>query len=81
MDTDLCTWIYHHLSEYLDTELPGSTCEQLEAHVQECTSCRALLHTMKDTVEMVHEFSGKPIPERCLTRLRAKLFAEEGPLS
>jgi len=79
MDTDLCTWIYNHLSEYLDAEMQTDVCEQLETHILECSSCRALLRTMKGTVEIVHELPERAISQRCLDRIKDQVLKGREP--
>ena len=78
MDGDLCTWIFHHLSEYLDREMQSEVCVQLEEHVKECSSCRALLHTMRGTVDMVHTMPQAGMSEECLSRIRDRVLRGRG---
>jgi RNA polymerase sigma-70 factor (ECF subfamily) len=79
MDKDICTWIFNHLSEYVDAELQTDVCDQLESHMGECPSCRALVHTMRGTVGLVHDLSTRTIPAECLNRIRERLLKGRNP--
>lgn len=74
MQKDLCTWVFHHLSEYLDHEMQADVCQQVDDHVRECVSCRALLGNMQNTVDLLHEMAGPHLPEACLNRIREKVL-------
>ncbi len=74
MQKDLCTWVFHHLSDYLDHEMQKDLCAQVEEHVRECVSCRALLGNMQNTVELLHQVGGPRLPEACLNRIREQVL-------
>jgi predicted anti-sigma-YlaC factor YlaD len=74
MDHDFCTWLFHHLSEYVDAEFQKEICTQVEVHMLECPSCRALVHTMRGTMEIVQEGSAQCIPPACLQRIRERVL-------
>jgi RNA polymerase sigma-70 factor (ECF subfamily) len=79
MDRDFCSWVLQHLSEYIDREMQSDVCEELEAHLLECPSCRTLHQTMDGTVGMVHDLSQRAIPADCLNRIRERLLKGRGP--
>lgn len=79
MERDLCTWLFHHLSEYIDLEMKREVCSQVEAHVVQCPSCSALVKTMQGTVEIVHDGAGQGIPSSCLERIKDRLLKGREP--
>ena len=79
MEQDFCTWLFHHLSEYIDLEMKREVCTEVEAHVVQCPSCSALIKTMRGTVEIVQEGAGECIPPACLERIKDRLLKGREP--
>lgn len=78
MDGDFCSWVLHHLSDYIDREMQSDLCVQLEAHLLECSSCRVLHQTMDGTVGLVRDLSEYRMPPECLNRIRDRLLKGRG---
>lgn len=62
------------MSEYLDNELDLPTCEQIEAHMQQCPPCQACLQTLKRTVDLCRSMKKQAVPQDFSHRLRRMLF-------
>lgn len=48
-------WVEESLSAYMDGELPPAETARVEAHLQECRTCRASLATLRQTVGLLRE--------------------------
>jgi anti-sigma factor RsiW len=49
-----CRYLLGSLSEYVDGDLSGSLCEELERHLAGCEDCRIVVDTLRKTVYLVH---------------------------
>ncbi len=47
-----CDAVFALLSEYLDGELPSTTCEELERHIQGCEPCVAFVESLRKSVKL-----------------------------
>ncbi|MBR9980023.1 MAG: zf-HC2 domain-containing protein [Desulfatitalea sp.] len=65
-----CRELFARMSEYLDNELDGSLCREIEGHLNECQACKVCLSTLKRTVALCREAGAAPIPETLSRRLR-----------
>ncbi len=45
-----CILMFEKLSEYIDNELDGPTCEEIEKHAMDCIACKICLETLRKTV-------------------------------
>jgi len=68
-----CLEMFKKLSEYIDDELDGPSCEELEKHLDQCTGCRICLATLKKTVSLCRNMDNVPMPEELSVRL-AEMF-------
>ena len=68
-----CLAIFEKLSEYVDHELDGITCEEIEQHLNDCQCCNACLETLKRTVALCREMKPDPVPESLSSRLKEML--------
>lgn len=61
-----CNEIFEKLGDYIDRDLEGDICAEIESHIKDCEPCIAFINTLKKTVELFHTVS-KPeephIPE------------------
>jgi anti-sigma factor RsiW len=59
-----CRELFGLLSEYLDAELPSSTCQEIEAHLADCPPCMEFLKSLKKSIELSHgcETEERPTP-------------------
>lgn len=72
-----CRDLFARLSEYIDGELPGGLCDQIEAHLSDCPPCRAFVHTLRQTVEICRQLPSRPLPEALRQDLKRMLQAEQ----
>ncbi len=69
-----CTDVFARLSEYLDRELPGATCEEIEKHIAACAPCVQFVESLKKSIHLTHGLTPEdplpPIPEELKQKLR-----------
>jgi predicted anti-sigma-YlaC factor YlaD len=58
-----CSRIFAMLSEYLDRELPLSTCGDLEDHLRDCPECIQFVDSLKRSVELCRQYGASRPPE------------------
>jgi len=58
------------LSEYLDDELEDRMKTQFEKHLQYCVNARAMVRTVKHTIELHRRAGGAEAPDVVHTRLQ-----------
>jgi anti-sigma factor RsiW len=70
-----CREIFALLSEYLDAELPSSTCEEISAHIAACPPCVAFVESLKKSIALCHGRQlvdgPAPLPDDARNHLRA----------
>jgi anti-sigma factor RsiW len=57
------------ISDYLDQELLGEVCRQIEEHLAQCPHCRVEVSTLKKTIEMYHRIPSCGVPGAVEDRL------------
>jgi len=70
-----CRRIFALLSEYLDAELPGDTCEEITAHLQGCPPCVEFLESLRKTVELCRAIQAGEQPGPLSQAVRRQLRA------
>ena len=70
-----CLEMFKKLSEYIDGELDGLNCEELEKHLADCPACKICMMTLKQTVNLCREVKDNPVPEGFSHKMAA--FFEE----
>jgi anti-sigma factor RsiW len=65
-----CLEMFKLLSEYLDNELDDITCQEIEAHVNECVACFSCLQTLKRTVDLCKKSPNQPVPRAFSEKLK-----------
>jgi anti-sigma factor RsiW len=68
-----CSHIFAMLSEYLDRELPPSTCGDLEEHLRDCPECIQFVNSLKRSVELCRRFGASCPPETVDPKALAEL--------
>jgi RNA polymerase sigma-70 factor (ECF subfamily) len=58
-----CSRIFAMLSEYLDRDLPPSTCGDLEEHLRDCPECIQFVDSLKRSVELCRQYGSSRPPE------------------
>ena len=65
-----CQHLLGELSEYVDGELRGELCAELERHLAGCENCRIVVDTLRKTIYLVHASAvSESIPEDVRERL------------
>lgn len=60
--------------DYIDGELPQELCDQLKAHLEQCTNCTIVLETLRRTIELYHDSAeSEQLPDDVHARLLARL--------
>jgi anti-sigma factor (TIGR02949 family) len=49
-----CKHLLGSLSEYVDGELKGELCAELERHLAECQNCRIVVDSLNKTISLYH---------------------------
>ena len=73
-----CQDILKNMSEYIDGELDGQLCAEIEAHIETCPDCKIVIDTLKKTIQLV-QISGKEteLPKDVRKRLFARLHLDD----
>ena len=74
MDHETCHHLLDSLSDYIDGELGGELCAEIDRHLQGCENCRIVIDSLRKTVFLYHttaEQTGIPddVRDRLFTRL------------
>ena len=57
-----CNEIVALLSEYLDRDLPQTTCETIDAHLRDCPDCEKTAVGLRRTVDLCRRFRAEDQP-------------------
>lgn len=69
-----CGELLNTINDYLDGELDGEKCRDLEQHLKDCVDCNTIANTMRKTLELYHEAGDQDcLPEDVRDRLFACL--------
>ena len=69
-----CTKLLNNLNEYIDGELEGMLCAEIDAHLKHCTNCQIVVNTLKKTIHLYQEEGQEvKIPDEVRRRLLARL--------
>lgn len=68
-----CKRIFALLSEYLDAELPAESCDQIEAHLNDCPPCLEFLESLRRTIELCRSFRPGELPGPLSESVRREL--------
>lgn len=78
IDHQHCQELVATLSEYIDGELSSELCADLEAHLRGCDNCRAVVNTMRKTIDLYHDSAGtESLPDPVRERLYHHLNLED----
>lgn len=75
--TTICLDLLAELDAYLDGEAPDEVCAAVERHLAQCADCRALVDTMRKTVQLAHELPQPALPAAARRRLLHLLELDE----
>jgi hypothetical protein len=68
--------MFAELSNYLDEELDGSLCEELEKHMDGCEPCKAFLLSLEKAILQCRTAPNQSPDPRVAAKLRRELMAE-----
>ncbi len=68
-----CNKQIQHICDYVDGELDGALCAELEAHLKECRNCRLMVDSLKQTVVLCREGKPEPLPKELEAKLNDAL--------
>lgn len=69
MTSQQCQNLLGDLSAYLDGDASGELCAEIERHLEDCRDCRAVVDTLRKTLELVHDLPQQEIPQAVRARL------------
>ena len=64
-----CKEVLGQLSEYLDQEVLGEVCRELEQHIAACQHCRIEVNTLRHTIELYKRMPSTDVPGSVEERL------------
>jgi anti-sigma factor RsiW len=70
-----CRELLKRCSAYLEGDLDGACCEEMQKHMQTCSRCREMLAEMKWTIELCKSTPVAEVPHEVHDALRARLAA------
>ena len=68
-----CTGVFARLSEFLDQELPKSTCEEFARHIADCAPCVQFVESLKKSIRVTHDYELEELPMPLSAEARAQL--------
>lgn len=68
-----CKELQAMFSQYLDGELPRTSCEQIEEHAAVCARCAEFLASVKHTVSLCRDLKSGESPRPLAPEARARL--------
>lgn len=69
-----CHKLLGSLSDYVDGDLVGELCAELERHLSDCENCRVVVDTLKKTVYLYHATTQSvEVPSEVRERLYKRL--------
>ena len=75
MSEHSCHALLGELSAYIDGELDPGLCAEINAHMADCQNCRAVVHTLQETVALYRDLPRPALPDEVGQRLRRLLSA------
>lgn len=70
-----CHDLLGDLSAYIDGELDPALCAEIDAHMAGCGKCRAVVHTLEETVALYRNLPQPALAEEVGARLQQILHA------
>jgi len=73
-----CQEMLENLGGYIDGDLDGRLCSEIEAHIDSCPDCKIVVNTLKKTIQL-YQVTGKEatLPKDVRKRLFARLDLED----
>ncbi len=73
-----CEELFQLLPGYLDSEMRREICLDLEAHMRQCSYCRAHVNTMQGTMNLARDLTAPQVHQEWVQKLRQKICRESG---
>ncbi len=77
LEREICRQLLRLLSDYIDEELETALCQELEAHLAACESCRIVVDTLRKTVLLYRSSYPPALPADVEERLFKVLQLEQ----
>lgn len=68
-----CRHVFHHLSNYLENDVDEETKAKIEAHLEECSHCTAVLDGTRNVLRLMGDGRSFELPQGFSRRLYEKL--------
>lgn len=75
--TFICRELLSELSAYIDGEAAADVCAAIEGHLAACADCRALVDTMRKTMQLAHELPPPALTDAAKERLLLVLHLKD----
>jgi anti-sigma factor RsiW len=72
-----CHDLLSELSNYLDGEASAEWCAEIERHLADCENCRAVVDTLRKTVQLYHTAPQPGLPAGARERLYRTLKLDD----
>jgi anti-sigma factor RsiW len=69
METHDCRHLLGDLSDYVDGQASAALCAEIERHLADCTNCRVVIDTLRQTVKLYRGLPGPALPPGARERL------------
>jgi anti-sigma factor RsiW len=64
-----CQDLLSQLSDFIDGDAAATTCIEIERHLADCEDCRAVVDTLRKTVELYHQLPQPELSQSARERL------------
>lgn len=71
-----CQHLLGELSAYIEGEASEALCAEIREHLADCENCRAVVDTLRKTVQLYHTLPQPDLPEAARQRLFRTLDLE-----
>jgi predicted anti-sigma-YlaC factor YlaD len=76
MDEHNCQHLLGELSAYIEGDASEALCAEIREHLADCENCRAVVDTLRKTVQLYHTLPQPDLPEAARQRLFRTLDLE-----
>jgi predicted anti-sigma-YlaC factor YlaD len=70
-----CRRILRAISSYLDNDLPRSMCATIRKHLDACSKCESVVHSLKRTINLCKKADVARLTASDRTRIRKEILA------
>jgi len=64
-----CNQYIQDINDYIDGEIDESLCSELEQHLKECSNCRIMVDSLRQTVVLCRGGKREALPEKLEIKL------------